>query len=176
LTYGSICANAVDSGLVFCPVVSGLERAATAGRGEYAEKFEASARTMIFLTTPILLLTDGGKPGGRHTDCASRGRGLRGELTSSARRLLQAISDLLQDRSALADVPHSRLAVRHYHVIYDGLSQVWSRWVKLTDGQWIQSAEVVQTDSSGDGPVPRVPDCLMAGRPSRRHEMVIRRR
>jgi len=59
----------------------------------------------------------------------------------------------------LADVPHSRLAVRHYHVIYNGLSQIWSWWVKLTDGQWIQSAGVAQTDSSGDCPVPHVPDC-----------------
>jgi len=37
-SYG-ISVNAAGSGCAFCPAVSGLDRAATAGPGEYAEKF-----------------------------------------------------------------------------------------------------------------------------------------
>jgi hypothetical protein len=46
-----------------------------------------------------------------------------------------------------------------YHVMFNGLSQTWSWWIKLAGGAWIQSAGVSQTDASGDGPVPHVPDC-----------------
>ncbi|MHB1592986.1 MAG: hypothetical protein ACYCO9_05085 [Streptosporangiaceae bacterium] len=46
-----------------------------------------------------------------------------------------------------------------YHVIFNGVSQTWSWWIKLAHGGWIQSAGVSQTDTSGDGPVPHLPDC-----------------
>jgi hypothetical protein len=59
---------------------------------------------MIFLTSPILLLTAGGLgeevPGGRCSDGVARGRSSRVEVTSSVRRMLQAIYDLLLERSA----------------------------------------------------------------------------
>jgi hypothetical protein len=46
-----------------------------------------------------------------------------------------------------------------YHVIVNGISTIWSWWIKLRNGQWIQSAAVAQTDTTGDGPVPGLPRC-----------------
>src|SRR5215471_17160456 len=116
------------SGLVFCPVVSGPDRAATAGRGEDAEKSEASARTMIFLTAPILLLTAGGPgeghPGGRWHRWRATRPGLTGgaDLISpapaprvlrpapGAERLADVVAALGEDGSATLG---PRLALMH---------------------------------------------------------------
>src|SRR5262249_19201796 len=104
MTCGWTSANAPGSGLAICPVVPGPDRASTAGRGEYAEKFETSARPRNFLTAPNSSTAargpGEGDPGGGNTDGCRGGLGSRGELTSSVRRLLQAIYDLLRDRSA----------------------------------------------------------------------------